>query len=68
MKDETAIWALLHVDGTWRSPDHFTSSRTKDPKSAKPFFGDGGKHDAGLFAKIYEGSKVVPHPHPEQWR
>jgi hypothetical protein len=68
VSNENAIWALKHADGTWRSPDHFISSRTNDPKSAKPFFGDRGKHSAGLFARIIEGSEVVLHPHPELWR
>jgi hypothetical protein len=64
----TTIWALRHADGTWRSPDHFVSSRTADPKLAKPFYGDAGKHDAGLFQRSSPGSEVVPHPHPEVWQ
>jgi len=63
--ERLATWALLHADGHWRSPDHFVSSRTADPKSAKPFFGEKGRYDAEGFAAIIAGSKVVPHPHPE---
>lgn len=62
------IWAVKHPDGTWRSPDHFVSSKTSDPRNAKPFYDDDGKFYANLFAKITTGSEVVPHPHPELWR
>lgn len=61
------LWALQHEDGTWRSPDHFISSRVGDSKQAKPFFGESGKFYAHVFAKASPGSKVVPHPHPERW-
>jgi hypothetical protein len=60
------IWALRHADGTWRSPDHYVSSRTSDPKQAKPFYGDSGKFYAELFLRSVAG-EVVPHPHPEIW-
>ena len=62
------IWALKHADGTWRAPDHFASSRTADPKKAKPFYGPSGRHDAGLFQQLAKGYDVVLHPHPEVWR
>jgi hypothetical protein len=60
---ETKVWALKHADGSWRAPDHFISSRTTDSRNAKPFYGDHGKHDAGLFQKLSPGSEVIPHPH-----
>jgi hypothetical protein len=62
------IWALRSADGLWRAPDHFVSSRTPDPRSARPFFDERGRRDADLFQKLDVGSEVVPHPHPELWR
>ncbi len=64
------VWALLYSDGQWYPCDHMLL----DPKvmansqNARPFYGDPGKHDANLFAKLRPGSQVVPHPHAEKWR
>jgi hypothetical protein len=62
-----AIWALRYADGRWHAPDHFASSRTADARQAKPFYDEGGRHDAEGFQRLSEGSQVVPHPHPEIW-
>jgi hypothetical protein len=62
-----SIWALRHADGTWRSPDHYVSSRVADPKQARPFFGQHGRFDVHMFQKLSPGSEVVAHPHPELW-
>ena len=60
------IWALRYADGTWRSPDHYVSSKTTDPRQAKPFYGAAGKRDAERFCRDEE-DEVVLHPHPEVW-
>jgi hypothetical protein len=66
-KAKREIWAVKYPDGTWRAPDHFTSSRTPDPKEAKPFYDASGKFAAEGFQRLCPGSEVVPHPHPEVW-
>lgn len=66
--DDT-LWAVIDGRGRWRPCDHMLLDDrvVLDSRNAKPFYGPTGHHFATLFAKLADGGKVVPHPHPELW-